>query len=339
MGVVRWRLRHDSTAAQRSVLASTTIGQLCGWEGHMNESTKASYRKLAGNFYRSRLAGQIPTPKLITDGLIAAAPHYRPAYWRRLRNALEFDQRERGYPEAAERIRRTVNPVTKQGSQLPVKPKQRRVQSVPEADELRLLRHFHDVVDDASLGAITIAILTGARPAELLSVHIDGGLIKIRGAKKSHEGKRGMDRSLVLNENAVEMVRKALVLLESANIGAIQDRIAAAGRRLWPQRKAWPSLYSWRHQLGSDLKASGLSRVEIAYIMGHQSTESVEQYGNRKTARSGAVLPRAPAGTDFSCVRERHTAGPLPSRAAHDSARVDEEQEQAQEIDWGWDYP
>ena len=119
-------MRHDSTAAQRSVLASTTIGQLCGWEGHMNESTKASYRKLAGNFYRSRLAGQIPTPKLITDGLIAAAPHYRPAYWRRLRNALEFDQRERGYPEAAERIRRTVNPVTKQGSQLPVKPKQRR---------------------------------------------------------------------------------------------------------------------------------------------------------------------------------------------------------------------
>ncbi|MNN51616.1 hypothetical protein D3C81_1662700 [compost metagenome] len=171
------------------------------------------------------------------------------------------------------------------------------------------------------------------------SICIEGDLIKIRGAKKSHEGQRGMDRSLVLDEDAVDIVRAALGTLRAANIGAIQDRISAAGRRIWPQRKAWPSLYSWRHQLGSDLKASGLSRVEIAYLMGHQSTESVEQYGNRKTARSGAVLPRAPEGTDFSCVRERHTSGPLPSRAAHDSARVDEEQDQAQEIDWGWDDP
>lgn len=142
-----------------------------------------------------------------------------------------------------------------------------------------------------------------------------------------------MDRSLALDEEAVNIVRGALETLRGANVGAIQDRIYTAGRRLWPQRKAWPSLYSWRHQLGSDLKASGLSRVEIAYVMGHQSTESVEQYGNRKTAKAGAVLPRAPEGADFSQVRERHSAGPLASRAAHDSQGVDKEQE----LDWGWD--
>lgn len=305
----------------------------------MIEATKDGYRKLARHFIDTRLGGQTPTPKRLTDALSAAAPEYRPAYWRRLRNALEFDQRERGYPEAAERIRATVNPVTKEGSQLPVKKKQRRVKSVTEADEQRLLQHFQDAGDYASVCAIVVAQLTGARPVEMLSICIEGGLIKIRGAKKSHEGQRGMDRSLVLDEDAVDIVRAALGTLRAANIGAIQDRISAAGRRIWPQRKAWPSLYSWRHQLGSDLKASGLSRVEIAYLMGHQSTESVEQYGNRKTARSGAVLPRAPEGTDFSCVRERHTAGPLPSRAVHDSARVDKEQDQAQEIDWGWDDP
>lgn len=309
----------------------------------MNESTKASYRQLAENFYRRRLDGQTPTPKRLVDALIAAAPEYRPDYWRRLRNALEFDQREKGFYESADRIRGAVNPVTKKSSQLPVKPKQRRVKSVTEADEQRLLQHFREAMDDPSVSAIVVALLTGARPAEMQSIGIEGDLIKIRGAKKSHEGLRGLDRSLVLDEDAVKIVRAALEPLRAANIGAVQDRIAAAGRRLWPQRKAWPSLYSWRHQLGSGLKASGLSRVEIAYLMGHQSTESVEQYGNRKTARSGAVLPRAPEGTDFSCVRERHTAGPLPSRATHDSAKVDEEQAQAQaqaqaqEIDWGWD--
>lgn len=299
----------------------------------MNESTKVSYRKLAANFYRSRLAGQTPTPKRIVDALTKAAHDYRPAYWRRLRNALAFDQREKGFSEAAERINGAVNPVTVEGSQLVVKPKQRRVKSVKEADEKQLKQYFMMVNDYESLAAVEMTRLTGARPAELRSIRVENGLVHIRGAKQSHDGLRGLDRVLVLPDIETQLVAEMLKVLRTANVGAVQDRLSAAGRRLWPQRRAVPSLYSWRHQLGSDLKSSGLSRFEIAYVMGHQSTESVEQYGNRKTARAGAVLPRAPEGADFSKVRERHTAGPLASRAAHGSPGVDEEPE----LDWGWD--
>lgn len=298
----------------------------------MNNATKDAYRGLARYFIETRLGEQTPTPKRLADALSAAAPDYRPDYWRRLRNALEFDQREKGYPEAADRIRGTVNPVTKTDSKIAVKPKQRRVKHVTDADEDRLLQYLQGCEDFTSISAIVVAKITGARPSEMLSIRIHGRLLSIEGVKKSHQGQRGMDRSMVLDEEVLYMVRGAIDELKGANIGAIQDRIAAAGRRLWPQRTARPSLYSWRHQLGSNLKASGLSRVEIAYLMGHQSTESVEKYGNRRTARPGAVLPRAPEGADFSLVRERHTAVPQAIRAAHDSPEVEEKQE----FNWGW---
>ena len=282
----------------------------------MNESTKVSYRRLAANFYSTRLAGQTPTPKRITDALVAAAPEYRPAYWRKLRNALEFDQRERGFHEAAERIKRATNPVTKEGSQLAVKPKQQRVKSVKPPDEVRLLDYFTNANDYESLSAVVLTKLTGARPAELRSIRVEGGLVHIKGAKQSHDGLRGLDRVLALPDVETQLVAETLKGLQGANIGAVQDRVTAAGQRLWPQCRAWPSLYSWRHQMGADLKASGLRRVEIAYIMGHQPTASIEQYGNRKTARPGAVLPRVPEGTDLSLVRERHAEIPLAKQAA-----------------------
>ncbi len=298
----------------------------------MNEATKASYRKLAAHFYRTRLAGQTLSPKRVTDAVVAAAPEYRPAYWRRLRNALAFDQLEKGFLDCAARISQAVNPVTKQG--LAVKPKQKRVKTVAPVDELKLLDHLVSSNDFTSASAIVIARTVGARPAEMTAIRIINGVVHIQGAKKSHSGQRGLDRTLILPEDELKLLMDAVEAIQGANIGAIQDRIAAAGRRLWPQRKAWLSLYSWRHQLGSDLKASGLSRVEIAYVLGHQSTESVEQYGNRKTARAGAVLPRAPESTDFSQIRERHSTGPLEKPAAPTSPGVSEEQDP----DWGWGY-
>ncbi len=282
----------------------------------MNEKTKADYRKLAAHFYNTRLAGQSPTLKLIANALVAAAPEYRPGYWRRLRNALEFDQREKGFREAAERIKATTNPVTRDGSQLVVKPKQRRVKAIKEADERQLLEYFTRTNDYESLAAVAVTKLTGARPAELPSIRVESGLVHIRGAKHSHDGLRGLDRILELPDVETQLIAEMLRVLQTANIGAVQDRVPAAGHRLWPQRRAVPSLYSWRHQLGSDLKASGLSRQEVAWIMGHQSTDSIEQYGNRKTARPGAVLPRAPDGTDLSQVREKHAESPLAKQAA-----------------------
>lgn len=288
----------------------------------MTPKTQDDYRKLAAHFYASRIDGT-PTPKRIADALVNAAGDYRPAYWRRLRNALVFDQRENGYESSAERLSATKNPATMPTSGVEVKAKQKRIRAVSANDESKLLAHLQAAGDRHAYGAVMLAKITGARPAEMQKIRVDGQQIIIEGAKKSHGGMRGADRVLVVSESEAKMVAACVHHLQGANVGAVQDRVGAAGRKLWPQRAAVPSLYSWRHQLGADLKASGIDRREVAYLMGHQSTESADRYGSRRTARGGKV-PRALEGQSFENVRERHSEPPAakePTVSAADMER------------------
>lgn len=282
----------------------------------MNEKTKSSYRKLAEHFYKKRLPGQQPTPKKIADALKAAAPEYRPAYWRRLRNALAFDQAEKGYSDSAERINAVKNPVTKAGEA--VKPKQARTRRVKQEDEKKLLDHLIKTGDRETYSAIQIAKITGARPAEFNRIFVQGNVIYIEGAKKSHGGSRGADRCIEVSQAEAMLVDAALKWIPD-DVGPIQDKLRAAGKKIWPQRKSVPSLYSWRHQLGSELKASGMDRKIIAYLMGHQSTASVDQYGNRRMATGGRVLPKPAEGVELDHIRVKHSEPPAPTAAVERS--------------------
>lgn len=280
----------------------------------MNEATQESYRKLSAHFYATQLKGEPPSPKRLSDALRAVAGDYRPAYWRRLRNAIAFDQREKGFEDAAKRVDATKNPITKDGSTEGVKPKQARAKRVAEADGKRLMDHFTALDDRTTTAALFVTKYTGARPAELKSMEIRDGRVFIAGAKKSHGGMRGADRELVLPAQLVHMIGMALPYLKG-DIGPVQDRIRSAGKKLWPQRKTVPSLYSWRHQLGSELKASGLDRQQVAYLMGHQATESADRYGNSRTARGGSVMPSVPGDADLSSIRVDHSEPPAAGAA------------------------
>jgi integrase len=283
----------------------------------MTPATEASYRKLAEHFYSTRLGDQPPTPKRLADALKECAGEYRPAYFRRLRNAIEFDQHDKGFGDAALRVAAVKNPITAPGSTAEIKPKRASVKRITDADETQLLKHLIQNKDKDTYYAIRLIAATGARPAELKNMMIDGDRVTILGAKKSHDGQRGADRVIVLAPGQGRLIANAIAHMPNADLGKVKDRLRAAGKALWPQRKALPSMYSWRHQMGSDLKASGLSRVEVAYIMGHQSTESVDRYGNAKTARKGAMCPRADKESDMSHVRIDHKAPPGgPVRAA-----------------------
>lgn len=277
----------------------------------MTPVTQASYRKLAAHFYENRLSGEPITPKRITDALKACAGDYRPDYWRKLRNALAFDQREKGFSDAANRIDGTKNPSTKEGGS--VKAKQPRTRRVVDADQSKLLDALSKSGDAQTYAAVVVSKITGARPAELQGIEIREGSVFIPGAKQSHGGMRGADRLISVSSDDLKALETALPMLQGANVGAIQDRLRAAGKRLWPQRKSVPSLYSWRHQLGSDLKASGMPRDQVAFVMGHQSTSSVDKYGNRMMGNGGRVLPKPAADADLSRVRVDHTEPPAPA--------------------------
>lgn len=287
----------------------------------MKTETEQAYRKLAEHFYATRLGGQPPTPKKLADALKACAGEYRPAYFRRLRNALEFDQHDKGFGEAALRVAAVKNPVTAPGSTAEVKAKRAAVKRVTDADETRMLKHLIAKKDRDTYYVVQLIAATGARPAELKNMVIEGDRVTILGAKKSHGGQRGADRVIVLAPGQNTLIANAIAHMPNVDLSKVKDRLRAAGQALWPQRKALPSMYSWRHQMGSDLKASGLSRVEVAYIMGHQSTESVDRYGNARTARKGAMCPRADKAADMSQVRELHKQPPGTAVAAPANAR------------------
>lgn len=296
----------------------------------MNEKTKADYRRLAANFYATRLNGQPPSPKRLQDALRASAPEYRPAYWRRLRNAIEFDQREKKFSEAANRIASTQNPITNPASNaervryeaVEVKSKQRRAKGITPADANKLEQHFHDAGDLTSERVLVICRALGCRPAEISGVRVHpDGTVKIPGAKGRAD--RGIpERTITIDPITTNRVLDALrhLHLESGGrmapvVAKVQDRVARGARKLWPRRKAHPSLYSYRHQMGSDLKASGMDPVRVAYVMGHRSTESVEVYGDRRKA-SGGRTPLPAPGADLSQVIVNHKERPAKQRQA-----------------------
>ncbi len=56
--------------------------------------------------------------------------------------------------------------------------------------------------------------------------------------------------------------------------------------------------------MGSILKASGGSPETAAYIMGHQSTESINVYGDRRSGEGSQQQVRPAEGIDLSMVRK-----------------------------------
>jgi len=305
---------------------------------NLQQKTRDDYRKLASHFYEKHLDDQPPTPKRVRDALRLAAVDWRPDYWRRVRNALMYDHVARGYYDNAETIEAITNPVScpQTAKDLELresvngKPgkRQQRVKRVAEDDLRKLWQDVSARGDQQVMAAIAIAKITGARPAEMLDIECrSGNTIFIRGAKKTEAGERGLDRHVQLSEADWRNVQASVAALQAADPGKagtmrkVQDRLRTATKRLWPRRKSHPTLYSWRHEMGSDLKASGLSRREVAYLMGHQSEQSVDRYGNRRSG-SGRMPMRAAPGADMSGVRAGYREPFTPSLGASSGPRL-----------------
>lgn len=270
----------------------------------MNNETEAGYIKLTTHFIQVRLVdkGIKPTEKTIRQALLACSVEYRPAYWRRLRCAIVTQQTIAGFTKTAASIKLLRNPVTIPDAiavlKAKKKPKQKRVKTVKKEEHFKLKKHLQRKKDLAVLAAIETVRILGCRPAEMMGIKMMGNnTVFITGAKKRDDGLRGLDRTLIVSEadyNTLSRARGALFdeIHHNTKNGSehramhrIQHRLATATKTLWPNRKHQITLYSYRHLMGSDLKASGLKREEIAAIMGHQSVDSVDVYGSRQTSQ------------------------------------------------------
>jgi|TARA_A100001391_G_scaffold110847_1_gene74306 integrase len=163
--------------------------------------------------------------------------------------------------------------------------------------------------DLSLVGALTVVHITGCRPSEMMSIQLlpDNG-IYIEGSKQTEDGSRGMDRHLYLDDEsfrifsiALNHMKKELEKLKAhqtdeAAVSMLQKRLDRLNKKLFPKRKKHITFKSFRHQLGSELKSSGQDRVTCAAILGHQSVDSINQYGDSRSGR-GRVLPRPSQAT------------------------------------------
>lgn len=277
----------------------------------MNQTTQRSYLKLAAHFYANKLDGRVPTLSRITKALKESSSEYRPAYWRKLRNAISFEQKQQGFVASAKKINLIENPLTQTGDK--VKAKQKRVKST-NADDLKVLAEAVKSKGDIELkAALSIVHRLGCRPSELLSIQcLSENQIYIKGSKKTEKLNRGADRYIGVCDKDFKYIKLQVEVLkqgENDKTGVVkrcQSRLDRLTKKLWPRRSHRINFYSFRHQVGSTLKSSGLSRIKIAYIMGHQSTQSVEVYGNRRNGGKNRLS--VCCGVDLSNIRENHSS-------------------------------
>ena len=273
----------------------------------MQQTTLKKYQTRSINFYRKHCGSDTPNSAQICAALLTRAHALQPTSFSTLKNALHNDQQARGNREAAKAIQKLMNPVTAPGSKLPRKPKPKKVRTVSDDDFWALILHLraHDFHDEAL--CVVLAYYLGLRPCEMRTVTVKEDQVEIIGGKKSDSLERGADRSLVIEKpELLKFVAEAARWMSNCarTNSAIRDRLRKECRTLWPRRKQHPTLKSFRHQLGSNLKASGESDESLAYIMGHQSTDSINVYGDRRSGAGRAVYIRTATGTDLSKVRK-----------------------------------
>ena len=265
-------------------------------------STKVKYRKNAQGFYNRHFDGKIPTASQILYVFHQITEQYTAKSFTNLKLYLAFDLRERGYHDIANAVSQYVNVDAKFGNcHKPMK----KVKTLRKEDINKITNNVKSNAENAPskkallnrkqlIAAVWLAKEFGCRPAEMPNIIRTGPTsFFITGVKKDEFGERGLDRHLNVNsQKNADILDECIGYLKGAKMSRIQDRFRFAMGKLFPNRKKLPTLYVFRHIMGSNLKSSQYSNVEKAYILGHQAVRTLENYGYQN-AGSGKVSVKA----------------------------------------------
>jgi integrase len=95
----------------------------------------------------------------------------------------------------------------------------------------------------------------------------------------------------------------------NCNRKGLASAVSAVGKRAFPRHGYNVSPTSFRHEMATDLKTSGMDRIEASAAMSHRSTSTLGHYGRTVAkGRVRRVLPRIVS--DISMVRNTTTPAP-----------------------------
>jgi hypothetical protein len=169
-----------------------------------------------------------------------------------------------------------------------------------------------------------IQSVCGCRSSELaegkgveVSLAVNGQLhFKVVGAKIGvHAGQPTRELTVNAQAGIAQVLAKrmrqigpslrSVELLAGMSADTYRKNVSNAAKRAFPERTGTKRLsaYSSRHQLKADLKASELSRQEIARAMGHSTERSASYYGKGGRGSAGGV--KLVAATAARPVKQR----------------------------------
>ena len=278
-----------------------------------SESTKLEYLKEAEGFLIreldkkgiTRTAGNICKALKIWSGSVEANTYIKKQC------ALEYHQYKKKFYKSAEQIRNTqrINyGITGNGEKKP------HCKTVKERQHVNLSLEANKKGDKESAAALTIAYFLGLRPSEMHHIEYsdeddaDNFLIYVRSAKANEDGTRSIDK--VIKVELDESSRRQLINdinsmsgLTGNQIRNMRVRVCRLSKKLFPKLKKRPTLYSYRHQLGADLKGAKskdgsklVDRKEAAATFGHRSQNSLNSYGHANI--SGGLRRPIPRATE-----------------------------------------
>jgi len=192
--------------------------------------------------------------------------------------------------------------------------------------------------DKPTLAVFKAMLLIGVRPSEfehalyydqpIEGISLQPPVVKVRNAKATNGRSFGEYRYIGLSqlvENDLRWVLMAVGYCANPTdkdgraikfddyYDHLRKRIYSIGLRLFPRSKKRVTLYSARHQLIANLKASGYTLPDIACIVGHgNDVTATEYYGKKRVGIKSSNLPLANPD-DIVKIRKKFT-GNLPTK-------------------------
>jgi len=225
--------------------------------------------------------------------------------------ALEYHQYKNKFYKSAEQIRNTqrINYGGSGNGQ-----KKPHCRTVKEEQHRQLLFEANKNNNKEVASSLSIAYFLGLRPKEMNRIEYSKEenqlFLFISSAKQNKEGTRSIDRVIKVELNDVDTQSlitdiNCLRGLTDKQIVNMRVRACRLSEKVFKGKKRRPTLYSYRHQLGADLKglktedgSSIVDRKEAAAIFSHRSQNSLNSYGHANA--SGGLnrsLPRATEST------------------------------------------
>jgi integrase len=287
----------------------------------MQKNTRKEYWQIAEKFLADYQIIDMCDLDKINEAFSNLAVNASPKYWYRKRRALVVRLEANGMNAIADHVSRIKYPINKK--EMPgtyfqaLCHRRQQVKKISRQEHMMLFEYCQRKKDFVLQSALLMAWLLGCcRPIELTTLKIlSNNQIKIKGAKKTKDGQRGLDRVLQVDEHVPLLVEKWLELFDFERnkkdcapdraMRRIQRRLENATKALWPERENQITFYTYRHQFGADIKGFDTNRIDAAAMMGHQSVDSLDAYGNARNAKRQPNIKSAVESAQQVRKRER----------------------------------